>query len=628
MNRSRSIFWPYFGVFTLAALLPIAAMAVLGYRSARGAILGDRLELMQKLSELKRDEIEAGIRERARAVGILAELPDLREAVLQALGAASSESEARLEGILEGPGRKWVNFESAGVFDTSGRPLGTVGPGTSEDLWNGEVLALAQESRAEGIALPGPIHAGKPATSRLRVVAAVTGKSGNLVAALVSLFHLSGAVSSILGESEGGPEIRTYLLGTDGAPLSAIPGGAAGIQAILAEPPTKFRHEGCENCSRGKCHYGEYVAPDGVRVIGACYPSQDRKWMVVSESPVKEALASLHSFLAVFLVTSACGLGAMLLAGGLLARRISHPIRSVAEAARSIAGGDLSSRATYEKRDEVGALVTAFNSLVDGLITSREEVQARNRELENALDQLSRVRDRLVQIEAISAVGRVAASLVHEIRNPLSSVKMNLQILSKPLSGDERYAEHSRIALDQLERLERMLTDLLDFGRPLELRLENVKLEDCMARAVGDVRARAQARDIDLATASAASIELRADPFRIAQALVNLLTNAIDASPAGGRIELKGSEKLEGGSRWVYCEVRDRGTGIRPEHREEIFDPFFTTKEGGTGLGLAMVKKIAALHGGRVEMESELGSGTVMRLALPGEEPVREDPRN
>jgi two-component system sensor histidine kinase AtoS len=349
--------------------------------------------------------------------------------------------------------------------------------------------------------------------------------------------------------------------------------------------------------------------------------------MVVSESPIGDALASLHTFLAVFLITSAAALALMLLAGGLLARRISAPIRSVAEAARRIAGGDLSSRATYQKRDEVGALVASFNSLVDGLISSREEVRSQNRELEAALSQLSRVRDRLVQIEAISAVGRVAASLVHEIRNPLSSVKMNLQILSKPLSGDERYAEHGRIALDQLERLERMLGDLLDFGRPLDLRVEEVKLADCMERAAGDVRARARAREIEITTAGADGISLAADPSRIAQALVNLLANAVDASPPGSRVELAGSEEFRDGARWVRCEVRDRGSGIRAEHREEIFNPFFTTKEGGTGLGLAMVRKIAALHGGRVELESRPEGGTVMRLVLPGEEAAHEDPR-
>jgi two-component system sensor histidine kinase HydH len=224
----------------------------------------------------------------------------------------------------------------------------------------------------------------------------------------------------------------------------------------------------------------------------------------------------------------------------------------------------------------------------------------------------------LIQTEAISAVGRVAASLVHEIRNPLSSVKMNLQILSRPVAGDPRLAEHARIARDQVERLERMLTDLLDFGRPLELRLERVRLADVMARAKADVEARAEEREVAVAVTGPAGIEVEADPSRIAQVLVNLLANAIDASPRGGRVELEASERIDGDRRWVCCEVRDSGPGIRPEHHEAIFDPFFTTKEGGTGLGLSMVKKIAALHGGRVELESEPGRGTLMRLVLPG----------
>jgi two-component system sensor histidine kinase HydH len=196
---------------------------------------------------------------------------------------------------------------------------------------------------------------------------------------------------------------------------------------------------------------------------------------------------------------------------------------------------------------------------------------------------------------------------------------MNLQILSRPLAGDPRFAEHAAIARDQIERLEKMLTDLLDFGRPLSLRPERVDLGDCIRKAVEDVRARADGHGASIDINGSRGIMLQADPARIAQALVNLLANAIDASAPGGRIEVAASEVRERGARRVLCEVRDQGAGIRPEHREAVFDPFFSTKEGGTGLGLAMVRKIAALHGGRVELESEVDRGTVARMVLPGD---------
>jgi signal transduction histidine kinase len=344
--------------------------------------------------------------------------------------------------------------------------------------------------------------------------------------------------------------------------------------------------------------------------------------MVVCESRVSDRAlaASLDPFVVGSLTAGAFALGAMLLAGWFLGRRISSPIRSVGETARRIAGGDLASRATYGKPDEVGALVTAFNSLVDGLISSRQEVVARNRELEEALAQLSRARDRLAQTEAMSAVGRVAASVVHEIRNPLSSVKMNLQILSRPLLGDPKLAEHARIARNQVERLERMLTDLLDYGRPMALKMERTDAAGCLDRALDDVRARAGDRGIELVSDGGGGIPVAADPDRITQALVNILANAIEASPPGSQVEARCSRSDPEGARAVRWEVTDHGVGIRPEHLEEIFDPFFTTKAGGTGLGLAMVKKIAALHGGRVEVVSEPGRGTAVRLVIPGEE--------
>ena len=630
MSGPRSIFWRSFAVFALSAILPIAAVAVQGYHCARQAMLDDRLHLLRQLSALKRDELEAGLRERARAVGIFADLPAVRESAARpgdpapANGAPAGDAQPAgggvLRGLLEDPGRKWIGFQSAGIFDLAGRALGTVGPAGPGDLWDEEARNQAADSSSSGLPVPGPVRAREPGRPSMRVTASIHAGDGRPAATLVAAIDLADTVAAILGNEgeERDGQIRTYILGTDGTPLSAVPGGPAGIRAVLAEPPTRFSHEGCASCSKGSCHFGEYAAPDGVWVVGACYPSRDRKWMAVSESPVESTLASLRSFVNVSLTTSGIALLAMLLAGALLARRISAPIRSVAEAANRIAGGDLSSRASYRKRDEVGALVAAFNSLVDGLITSREETRSRNRELESVLAQLSEARDRLIQTESISAVGRVAASLVHEIRNPLSSVKMNLQILSRPVAGDARLAEHARIARDQVERLERMLTDLLDFGRPLELRLERVRLADSMARAKADMEARAAERGVAVIAAGPTGIELEADPSRIAQVLVNLLANAIDASPRGGRVTIEASERILDGRRWVSCEVRDSGPGIRPEHHEAIFDPFFTTKEGGTGLGLSMVKKIAALHGGRVEVESEPGRGTVMRLVLPG----------
>ena len=638
MIKPRSIFWRYFGIFAAAAFLPIAAMALQGYHCARQAILDDRLLLMRQLSTIKRDEVEAGLRERTRALGILADLPVFRDSVAAALAGSRKPAAAGLtaatEELPEGPpdglraflaglGRKWVTYEWAAVFDLSGKPIASVGTAGPADLLDEEVAGEVKASAASGLPVPGRIRARRPGVPFLRAAVAVLDLKGEPMAVLIVSIDLSDTIASIRGkdEGEGEEEIRTYILGTDGMPLSSVPGGETGVRAVLAEPPTRFNHEGCGSCSEGRCHYGEYLAPDGVRVIGACYPSKDRKWMVVSESRVSDrALASsLHPFVLGSWTASAVGLGAMLLAGGFLGRRISSPIRSVAEAARRIAQGDLSSRAVYAKADEVGALVSSFNSLVDGLISSREELRSRNRELEDALSQLSRVRDSLVQTESISAVGRAAASVVHEIRNPLSSVKMNLQILSKPLLGDPRFAEHARIARDQLDRLERMLTGLLDFGRPLHLEIQRIEVGRCVERALADIRARAEAKGIVLVTEGSGAIRIKADPDRITQALVNLLANAIDASPEGGRVQIGCSGSDLDGTRLVHIQVRDRGAGIRPEHQEEIFDPFFTTKEGGTGLGLATVKKIVTLHGGKVEVESGPGIGTVMKLVLPAE---------
>ena len=610
--RPRSIFWRHFGVFAGAAVLPIAAMSFQAYRSARRAIIEDRVLLTRQLAASKRDAIQDLVRERVRRAAILAEV--LAERWETAPWGAGREARSRL---LEDLGREWIEFEAAAIFDPAGRLLAASRPKEAETLWDERTRAAARAALESGLPVPEPLRARAAGKAALRIVAPVRARGGEPIGLLAAELDLARAVASILERHEVDPAMRAYVLGTDGVPLSAVPGGEDAFRAILAEPPGTYAHAGCDACLSGSCHPGEYVAPDGERVVGACYASDDRTWMVVSESPVGQALASLGSFLAISAATSAAALGLLVGAGAVLGRRISAPIREVAAAARRIAAGDLSSRAAYGKDDEVGELVRAFNSLVDGLISSREEARARSAELEVALEQLARARDRVVQIEAMSAVGRLTASVVHEVRNPLSSVKMNLEVLSRPLAGDPRYAEHARIARDQIDRLERMLTDLLEYGRPFALRPERVSLRECAERAAGDVFARAAERGVEIAIAGGEGIELVADPARVTQAIVNLLGNAIDASPEGGRVAVACFETSDAGGRWAACEVRDRGPGIPREHRDRIFAPFFTTKEGGTGLGLATARKIAALHGGKIEFESAPGEGTAMRLVLP-----------
>jgi PAS domain S-box-containing protein len=220
--------------------------------------------------------------------------------------------------------------------------------------------------------------------------------------------------------------------------------------------------------------------------------------------------------------------------------------------------------------------------------------------------------------ERLAYVGHLSASLSHEIRNPLSSIKMNLQILARKLDLDGYDLRRLEITVHEVSRLEGILRQLLDIARPLTISTSPVNLSVLTSRCAELLEAKAQAKDIKITKRFAAGLPAaQLDASKLEQALINLLLNAIDATPEGGRIIVwtragKGSE-----NQWVELGVRDTGAGIDSEQMSHLFTPFYTSKTQGSGLGLSNVKRIADAHSGEIEVRSRKGRGATFVLRLP-----------
>jgi two-component system sensor histidine kinase HydH len=219
------------------------------------------------------------------------------------------------------------------------------------------------------------------------------------------------------------------------------------------------------------------------------------------------------------------------------------------------------------------------------------------------LREIKRLEEKVMRSEKLAAVGQLAAGLAHEIRNPLSSIRGFAQFLRHALKDKPREQEYAEIMIRELDRINRVVSDLLSFANPKAAELAPTSADELVNHVIQLVEADAQSKDITIDRHIDTKIgEMYLDAYQMTQAFLNLLLNSLKFVHKGGRIEVKALLR-EDGSQFVF-QVTDDGPGISPENMTKIFDPFFTTRETGTGLGLAIVHKIAENHQGDIDVES------------------------
>lgn len=230
------------------------------------------------------------------------------------------------------------------------------------------------------------------------------------------------------------------------------------------------------------------------------------------------------------------------------------------------------------------------------------------------LGEIRRLQSELRRRDRLVALGNMAAGIAHEVRNPLSAIKGLARFFmeASPEGSDE--SRMADIMTKEVLRLDKVVGDLLDFARPDVLNLTDVALNELVERSHDMVRSDMDARNIRFeADLPQPPLSVRLDRDRMAQVLLNLFLNAVQAMPDGGKLTVRG--RMEGSE--LALEVADTGCGIAPERLADIFSPYFTTKASGTGLGLSIVHKIVEAHDGTIEVASTPGEGTVFKLRFP-----------
>ncbi len=306
---------------------------------------------------------------------------------------------------------------------------------------------------------------------------------------------------------------------------------------------------------------------------------------VVAAEGTAPSFATLRRFrsLLVALVVLGALLGAV--ASVAAALSVTRPLRSLAAAARRIGEGDLES--ALPRGTSAGEVETLRATLEE----MRQALRRRDRERETML-----------------------AGIAHEVRNPLGAMELFAGALAQDLSGRPEAAHVARIR-KELAGLERLVQDFLDYARARPLSLEEIDATLLSAEVRELALPLARERGAELAAEG--SGRLVGDRHALCRAALNLVRNAVEASPPGGRVDV--ALHVQGAQ--AALEVLDRGPGLSAPAREHLFEPFFTTREGGTGLGLALARKVAEAHGGALHLADRAGGGTVARLVLPATPP-------
>jgi signal transduction histidine kinase len=243
--------------------------------------------------------------------------------------------------------------------------------------------------------------------------------------------------------------------------------------------------------------------------------------------------------------------------------------------------------------------------------------------------ELGQSRAHAARQEKLASLGTLAAGVAHEIRSPLTAINVRLHSLKKNLVQDSSEQEDALVIGHEIQRLERIVQDFLQFARPAEPKFHTVSADSLLARMQLLFGTQFEKTSIRLNLESVPDIWVQVDPHQMEQVLINLIQNAAESMERGGTITLRvrnGTSRLNGRAcPVVMLEVSDTGTGIPPEVRKRIFDPFFTTKEEGTGLGLAIASRIIEKHGGSIECRSEVNRGTTFVILLPNTKPEASD---
>ncbi len=301
------------------------------------------------------------------------------------------------------------------------------------------------------------------------------------------------------------------------------------------------------------------------------------------------------------------GLVIGILGAAWLSRRITEPLNKLVEATVKISKGELSQEIDIGSRDEIGNLAQSFNEMSRQLLLARKRMEEAN--------------IKLIQAEKLASIGRISAGIAHEIRNPLTSVKLNVQKLVQSDRLNQAEKEHISLSQEGIGQMEKFIKELLDFTRVSELNLNRFSIKQILEESVKMIADFLALKKIVLEKKFQEGLpQVLVDGDRLRQLFLNILRNAAEALGEEGKIKISLSLLEKQPVNKIKIEIIDNGCGIPEKDRDIIFEPFYTTKSSGIGLGLPNARKIVEQHKGSIRVKDCQGKGASFEILIPCEE--------
>lgn len=370
-----------------------------------------------------------------------------------------------------------------------------------------------------------------------------------------------------------------------------------------------------------------YLDYRGIEVFGTSLQVSGTDWHVVVEQDRDEVFESISILKQNLYGTILLCIGSALMLTWVISFHIIRPIRTLNRSADLLAGGEFEKGIVrLNRRDEIGMLYQAFENMARKLQERQNHLEkkvdlkdAELKETDIVLKQIKLIAERA---EKFAAIGRLSAAVAHEIRTPLTSLKLFLESIQSEIEISPEYEEDYDIAMQQVNRIEATINRFLDFSRPKEPVFSDIDVASLIESVIHIIKPMVSKQECSLQIHIENHLpSIWGDKILLEETLINLFVNSLEAMPHQGSLFIEAKQEvlpLNGESRpCIRVDIQDTGMGISEDRIIHIFDPFFTTKSSGTGLGLPLVLNAIRNHGGDIQVKSHTDKGTVFSLFLP-----------
>ncbi len=591
-------------LFSLFALVPLSALGAFSVHTAKELILNI---VTNEVNHVARDKVELlkrWLSERKADIAVVAGSSIL-----------SSADPSDVSAYLELVRNNYRVYSGFAVFSRTGQIIYS----TSENSTVPNGAEWFEEALDGRLFMSEIFFDPERRGSFFLISAPLPGRTGNIDRVVCASVGTSTILSAILSVSLG----RTgecYLVNREGMFLAHKE-----PHRILTE--NIAQSESFKNIFNRRSNNITYIDYRGIEVIGSSARVEGTDWALVVEQDKDEAFHAariLSGYISLVIALSVLG---ALVSAWLLSRYMAHPIHKLSIAADELAAGRYDPKLMItQRRDEIGILYKAFADMAEKLRRRQNDLETkvhlREAELKDTGVELKRTQQAAVRSQQLASMGHLAAGVAHEIRTPLTSLKLFLESVESDIEVSPEFEQDFHVAMKQIKRMEDTINRFLDFARPQEPLFSDICIEDLIndALLVVGPKARQQETFIGLDVRSS-PLNIRGDRKQLCEVLVNLMVNALEAMGLRGELHITAYSEpvfdIEKQSEYVRIDVKDTGPGIAPKDIPRLFDPFFTTKATGTGLGLSIVYSTIHRHGGEVLVSSEEVKGTTFSVLIP-----------